>query len=56
MSKKITIRVVFLLIAAFGIFILYSVVSVFIPRQGTVTSVSELQKVYSKAGPQIAAT
>jgi hypothetical protein len=56
MSEKITIRIVLFLAAAFGIFILYSVVSVFIPRHGTVASVSDLEKVYSKAGPQVTAT
>ena len=56
MSKKIPIRVALLLALAFGIFVVYSVLSVFIPRHGTVVSVSDLQKVYNKAGPQIAAT
>ena len=56
MSKKITIRVVLLLVTAFGVFVVYSVASVFIDRHGTVASVSDLQKVYGKAGPQIAAT
>lgn len=56
MSKKITIWVVLLLVVAFGIIVLYSVMSVFIPRKGTVTRVSDLEKVYSKAGPQVAAT
>ncbi len=56
MTKKITIRVVLFLIVAFGIFVLYSSVLVFIPRHGTVANVSDLQKVYSKAGPQVAAT
>jgi hypothetical protein len=56
MSKKITLRVVLLLVAAFGIFVVYSVISVFIPRHGTVTNISDLQKVYSKGGSQVAAT
>jgi hypothetical protein len=56
MSKKITIRVVLLLIVAFGLFVVYSVVSVFIPRHGTAASVSDLQKFYSKAGSEVAAT
>jgi hypothetical protein len=56
MSKKITIRVVLLLVVAFGIFVVYSVVSLFIPRYGTVASVSDLQKAYNKVGGPIAAT
>jgi len=56
MEMKIVIRAMLLLIAAFGIFVLYSVVSLFIPRHGTVTSVSDLPRVFSKAGPQFAAT
>ncbi len=56
MSKKITIRVLLLLVAAFGAFIVYSVASVFIPRQGTAIRVSDLQAVYAKAGPRIAST
>ena len=56
MSKKVSIRVLLLLVVAFGIFVVYSVVSVFIPRHGTVASVSDLQKVYNEAGTQIAAT
>jgi hypothetical protein len=54
MSKKITIRVVLFLAVAFGIFVVYSVVSVFIPRHGTVASVSDLKKVYDKVGGPIA--
>jgi hypothetical protein len=45
-----------LLVVALGIFVLYSVLSIFIDRHGTAARVSDLQKVYSKAGPQIAAT
>jgi len=56
MSRKIIIRVVSLLVAAFGIFVIYFVVSVFIPRHGAVINISDLQKVYNKAGPQVAAT
>ena len=56
MPKKITVRVLLLLVAAFGVFIAYSVVSVFIPRQGTAARISDLQAVYAKAGPRIAST
>jgi hypothetical protein len=54
MSKKITIRVVLLLVGAFGVFVVYSVASLFIPRYGTVASVSDLQKVYNKVRGPIA--
>ncbi len=54
MSKKITIRVVLLLVVAFGVFVIYSVSSLFIPRYGTVASVSGLRKVYDKVGGPIA--
>jgi len=53
---KITVRVILLLVAAFGIFCLYSVVSLFIPRHGEATRVSDLQRAFSKAGPEIEAT
>ena len=56
MSKKITIRVVLFLVMAFGIFVVYSIVSAVMTRQGTMANVSELQKVYSQAGPLVAAT
>jgi hypothetical protein len=56
MSKKLTIRVVLSLAAAFGIFIVYSVVSLFIPRYGTVASASDLKRVYAKVGGPIAAS
>jgi hypothetical protein len=52
---KITIRVILLLVAAFGIFCLYSVASLFIPRHGEATRVSDLQSAFSKAGPEIEA-
>jgi hypothetical protein len=55
MSKKIRNLAALLVVTAFGIFIIYPVVSLFIPRQGTVTSVSDLPRVFSKAGPQFAA-
>jgi hypothetical protein len=54
--KKIIIRTVLFVVAAFGIVYLGFVVSLFIPRHGTARSISDLQKVYSKGGPQIAAT
>jgi hypothetical protein len=56
MKKSLIIRVVLFLVAAFGIFVVYSVVSVFIPRHGTVAHVSDLQAVYAKAGPSIGST
>jgi hypothetical protein len=52
---KITIRVILLLVAAFGIFCVYSVASLFIPRHGEAARVSDLQRAFSKAGPEIAA-
>ena len=52
---KITIRVILLLVAAFGIFCLCSVVSLFIPRHGEATHVSDLRRAFSKAGPEIEA-
>ena len=54
--KKTAFRVVLLLVVAFGIFGVYSVLSLFIDRHGTAGSVSDLQKVYNKAGSRIAAT
>ena len=54
MSKKLTIRIVSLLAGAFGVFIVYSTASLFIPRYGTVGGVSELPKVYGKVGWPIA--
>lgn len=56
MSKKIAIRVVVSLAAAFGIFVVYSVVSLFIPRYGTAANVSDLKSVYAKVGGPIAAS
>lgn len=52
---KITGRVILLLVAAFGIFCVYSVVSLFIPRHGETTRVSDLRSAFSKAGPEIEA-
>jgi len=52
---KIAIRVILLLIAAFGIFCLYSVVSLFIPRHGEAARLSDLRSAFSKAGPGIEA-
>jgi hypothetical protein len=52
---KITVRVILLLVAAFGIFCVYSVVSLFIPRHGEATHVSDLRSAFSKAGPEIEA-
>ncbi|HKW29422.1 MAG TPA: hypothetical protein VJT54_08810 [Verrucomicrobiae bacterium] len=54
--KKIIIRVVLLLVVVCGIFVVCSVLSVLIPRHGTVASVSDLQRVFNKAGPEIAVT
>jgi hypothetical protein len=56
MSKKLTIRVVLSLAVAFGIFVVYSAVSLFIPRYGTVASASDLKRVYAKVGGPIAAS
>lgn len=50
---KITVRVILFLVAVFVIFCLYSVVSLFIPRHGEVTRVSDLRSAFSKAGPEI---
>lgn len=44
-----------LLLVGLGIMVC-SIISAIRPRQGTVSSVSDLQTVYSDAGPQIAAT
>jgi hypothetical protein len=56
MSRMNTIRVVLFLVAGFGVFIVYSVASAFIPRHGSVASASDLRKVYDKVGGSIAAT
>jgi hypothetical protein len=56
MPKNIVIRVALLLIVAFGIFVFYSVGSLFIPRHGRVANVSDLRKVYGKGGRVVAAT
>ena len=53
---KATVRVILLLVVAFGVFWLYSVVSLFIPRHGEASRVSDLQRAFSKAGPEIEAT
>lgn len=49
MAKKTINRILLLLVLAFCVFVIYPVVSLFIPRQGTVNSVSDLQKIYRKA-------
>ncbi len=54
MSKKLTIRVLLLLLVSLGVFIACSVISVFIPRHGTAAHVSDLKAVYAKAGSPIA--
>ena len=54
--KRFTSVVILLLAVALGIFVVYPIVSLFIPRHGTVARVLDLQKVYNKAGPRIAAT
>ncbi len=56
MTKKLTIRIVCLLVAVFAGFIAYSVASAFIPRHGTAAHVSDLRPVYAKAGTRIAFT
>ena len=56
MSKKIAIRVVVLLVAALGIFVVWPVVSLFIPREGTAARPSDLRAVGAKAGTRIAST
>ena len=38
-----------MLAVAFCVFVVYPLVSLFIPRQGTVNSVSDLEKIYSQA-------
>jgi hypothetical protein len=55
MVKKI-IRILVVLIAAFAIFVFCTVVSVFIPRHGQATHVSDLKGAFSKAGPWVEAT
>lgn len=56
MSKKFIIRVILLLVAISGIYVVFCVLSALIPRHGTVASVSDLQRVFNKAGPEIAVT
>ena len=56
MAKKIITWIVVLLVAAFGIFVVYPVVSLFIPRHGEVSHVSDLQKTFTEAGTEIEAT
>lgn len=56
MSKKLIIRVTLILVAICGIVAGFSILSVFLPRHGTVASVSDLQRVFNKAGPEIAVT
>ena len=55
MSKKTATRVVLPLVVVFGGLVFYSISSL-LPRHGTAASLSDLQQVYSKMGPQIAAT
>jgi hypothetical protein len=55
MSRKIR-KSLAVVVVAFGIYILYSQVMLFIPRRGTADSVSALKTVYNKAGAQIGAT
>jgi hypothetical protein len=56
MANKIIKWVLVLLVAAFGIFVVYPVVSLFIPRHGEAARVSDLQKVFRKVGPEFEAT
>src|SRR6185437_5138942 len=55
MNKKITIRIGFFILAAFGIFMLYSMINFLIPRHGSVANISELRKEYQRV-PEIAVT
>lgn len=55
MAKKIIKWVLVLFIAACGIFVVYPVVSLFIPRHGEATRVSDLHRVFRKAGPEFEA-
>jgi hypothetical protein len=52
---KIAIQVILLSVAAFVIFCVCSVVSLFIPRHSEATHVSDLRSAFSKAGPEIEA-
>lgn len=49
MSKKNIKRIVLLLVVGFCVFVVYSVVSLFIPRQGTVNNVSDLKRIFRQA-------
>ena len=55
MPKLTITKVVLLVFTAFAVFILYSVGSLFIPRHGEATRVSDLRRPFSKAGPAIEA-
>ncbi|MEJ0090754.1 MAG: hypothetical protein WDM80_13550 [Limisphaerales bacterium] len=55
MAKKIIKWGLVLLVAGFGSFVVYGVISLFIPRHGEAIHVSELKKAFSKAGPEIEA-
>ncbi|MGC9943032.1 MAG: hypothetical protein ABSE48_14470 [Verrucomicrobiota bacterium] len=54
-AMKFAIRVILLSVAAFVIFCVCSVVSLFIPRHGEAAHVSDLRSAFSKAGPEIEA-
>jgi hypothetical protein len=58
MSRKIlfTWNAAIILTVALGIVFLWHTIKLFVGEHGTVSSVSVLQKVYNKAGPEIAAT
>lgn len=56
MSKKNKIRALLLLATAFGIFFVYSIVTVFIPRYGTAPHEADLQTVCAEAGPRFVCT
>jgi hypothetical protein len=55
MLKKIIFRVGLLLVVAIASFVVYSVLSLFIPRYGAVANVSDLRNIYAKVGGPIAA-
>lgn len=56
MGKKPVTWIILLLVTAFGIFIIYPIVSLFIPRHGEVGHISELQNTFREAGAEIEAT
>ncbi len=56
MAKKIINWIAVLLGAGFLIFVVCPIVSLFIPRYGEATRVSDLQRAFGKAGPEIEAT